>query len=71
MINANFYLINRTGDDELEWKLYDQNRKFLQDVNCQYDSCDVSRWEYNAKKINIDFDKKEVYIIEVEDEPNE
>lgn len=52
----------------MEWKLYDQEGNLLQDVNCQYDSCDISRWDYNAKRIIIDFSKKTTHIIEKDDD---
>ncbi len=48
----------------MDWKLYDENGKFLQEVNCQYDSLDIALFEYQATKVNIDFDKKEATILE-------
>ena len=47
----------------MDWKLFDIDGKFLQEVNCEYDSCDISRWEYSAKEIKLDFVKKEAHII--------
>lgn len=49
----------------MEWKLFGKNKEFLQEVNCQYDACDIAMMMYDAKKIELDFDKKEAYIIEV------
>lgn len=51
----------------LDWKLFDNYGNFLKEVNCQYDSCDISKYEFNAKSIRIDFSKQEAYIIEYED----
>lgn len=52
---------------KIDWKLLDQDGKMLQEVNCQYDSCDISLWDYNAKRIIIDFSTKTTQIIEKED----
>lgn len=47
----------------MEWKLYDDKGNFLQDVNCQYDACDVARWDYNAVYLHLDFAEKAAHII--------
>lgn len=48
----------------MEWKLYDKDGNFLQEVNCQYDASDIAAIVYNAKIVQLDFDKKEAKIIE-------
>jgi hypothetical protein len=48
----------------MEWKLYDKDGNFLQEVNCQYDASDIATMMYNAKVVQLDFDKKEARIIE-------
>lgn len=47
----------------MEWKIYDKDGNFLQEVNCQYDAIDIAIMMYNAKIIQLDFDKKEAKII--------
>lgn len=47
----------------MDWKLYDEDGNFLQEVNCQYDSCDLANWNYNAEQIIIDFKTKTTKII--------
>jgi hypothetical protein len=47
----------------MEWKLYDKDGNFLQEVNCQYDASDIATMMYNAKIVQLDFDKKEAKII--------
>lgn len=47
----------------MEWKLYDKNGEFIQEVNCQYDSLDLAVMFHGATKIEVDFDKKEAKII--------
>lgn len=51
------------GGYNMEWKLYDKNGNFLQEVNCQYDASDIATMMYNAKIVQLDFDKKEAKII--------
>jgi hypothetical protein len=46
----------------MDWKLYDRSGKFLQEVNCQYDASDIAVMLYNAKKVELDFEKKEARI---------
>jgi hypothetical protein len=46
----------------MEWRLYDINGEFLQRVNCEYDACDIARWEYRADEIQLDFKWGEAYI---------
>lgn len=48
----------------MDWKLHDAQGALLKRVNCEYDACDISRWEFGAKKIHLDFSKKEAHIIE-------
>lgn len=50
----------------MDWKLFDEKGTFLQEVNCEYDSCDLARWEHGATALRLDFAKKEAYIIERE-----
>lgn len=52
------------GSYNMEWKLYDKDGNFLQEVNCQYDASDIATMMYNAKVVQLDFDKKEAKIIE-------
>lgn len=52
----------------MDWKLYDMDGKFLKEVNCEYDSCDISRWEFNASNIQLDFKNKIATITEKDDE---
>jgi hypothetical protein len=47
----------------MDWKLYDKDKKFLQEVNCQYDASDIAVMLYEAKIVLLDFDKKEAQII--------
>lgn len=54
----------------LDWKLYDKDGTFLQEVNCEYDSCDISRWEYGAVELKLDFKNKKAYILEKEGDEN-
>jgi len=48
---------------KMNWKLYDENGSFLQEVNCQYDSLDFAHFEYNAIEVKVDFKNKKSYII--------
>lgn len=48
----------------MDWKLYDKNNQFIQEVNCQYDSLDLAVMLRDAKKVIVDFNKKETHIIE-------
>lgn len=47
----------------MDWKLFDQNGDFLQEVNCQYDACDIATMMYEAIEVRLDFDKMEAYIL--------
>lgn len=47
----------------MEWKLYDVDGGFLQEVNCQYDASDIATMMFNAKKVELDFDKQEAKIL--------
>lgn len=40
----------------MEWKLFDIDGMFLQEVNCQYDACDIAVMMYGASKLDLDFD---------------
>lgn len=48
----------------MNWKLTDKNGNLLQMVNCQYDACDIAVMMYDAKIIEINFEKSEARIIE-------
>jgi hypothetical protein len=48
----------------IEWKLFDRDGSLIQEVNCQYDSLDLAVMLRNAKKVEVDFEKKEARIIE-------
>ena len=52
----------------MDWKLYDKNRHFLQEVNCQYDASDIACMLYGATVVNLNFNTKEAYIIEGNEE---
>lgn len=56
-------LVVLKGGENLEWKLYDQNGDYLQEVNCQYDSLDLATMEHNAEKVEVDFSSKTARII--------
>jgi hypothetical protein len=47
----------------MDWKLFDKEGKFLQEVNCQYDASDIATMMYDAKQVVLDFDRKEAKII--------
>ncbi|MFI2856921.1 hypothetical protein ACH6EH_07245 [Paenibacillus sp. JSM ZJ436] len=47
----------------MDWKLYDDQGKYLQDVNCQYDSLDLATLEHNAEKVEVDFKSKSARIV--------
>lgn len=47
----------------LEWKLYDEKGNLLQNVNCQYDSLDLSEMMFNADEVRIVFSEKKAYIL--------
>jgi hypothetical protein len=47
----------------MEWKLINHKGEFLQEVNCQYDACDIATMMYDAKIVQLDFEKKEAKII--------
>ena len=47
----------------MEWKLFDENGDFLQEVNCQYDSLDIAVMFFGAEAVEVDFEKKEAKII--------
>lgn len=51
----------------MDWKLYDKDGSFLQEVNCQYDSLDIACFDHNAIEVRVDFLEKKAYIIEKED----
>ena len=51
----------------MEWKLFDQHGNFIQEVNCQYDSLDIALYDNNATRVEVNFIKKEAYIIEKDD----
>lgn len=50
----------------MEWKILNKDGEFLQEANCQYDCCDLSVMLHGAKKIELDFEKMEARITEVE-----
>lgn len=47
----------------MEWKLYDADGTFLQEVNCQYDACDIANMMYRAAQVLINFNEKSARII--------
>lgn len=47
----------------MEWKLFDTDGNFIQEVNCEYDACDISQWEHGAVLLSLDFKSKEAHII--------
>ncbi len=47
----------------MDWKLFDKDGKFLQEVNCQYDASDIATMMYDAVKVELDFEKQEAKII--------
>jgi hypothetical protein len=47
----------------MDWKLFDKDGEFLQEVNCQYDACDLATMMYDAKEVRLDFETNEAYII--------
>lgn len=49
----------------MDWKLLDKDGVFLQEVNCQYDACDLAVMLYNASVIEINFDEKTATIKEL------
>lgn len=49
----------------MEWKLIDKDGVFLQEVNCQYDACDLATMMYDASVIEINFHNKTATIKEV------
>lgn len=48
----------------MDWKLFDQQGEFLQEVNCQYDASDIATMMYEAKAIILNFDTQEAHIVE-------
>ncbi|MFK7678761.1 hypothetical protein ACI3ER_12025 [Bacillus sp. Wb] len=46
----------------MDWKLYDLNGEFIQEVNCQFDACDFAFYN-GAGSVKIDFEKQEAYIL--------
>lgn len=48
----------------MEWELLDANGELIQMVNCEYDALDIGRLLYNAKVIELDFDRQEATIKE-------
>ena len=55
--------VQSKGEVDMEWKLFDKEGKFLQGVNCQYDASDIATMMYDAKKIELDFEKQEATIV--------
>jgi hypothetical protein len=47
----------------MDWKLFDKEGKFLQEVNCQYDASDIATMMYEASIVQLDFNKQEAYIV--------
>ena len=46
----------------MDWKLYDKDKNFLQEVSCQYDASDIATMMYDATKVELDFSTKSAYI---------
>lgn len=57
-------ILLRKGCEIVDWKLYDTSGEFIQDVNCQYDSLDIALFDNKAVRVEVDFQKKEAYILE-------
>lgn len=51
----------------MDWKLYDMEGNFIQEVNCQYDSLDIALFDHDATEVRVDFKEKKAYILEKED----
>ncbi|MBD8839453.1 hypothetical protein IFU39_16695 [Paenibacillus sp. CFBP 13594] len=47
----------------MDWKLFNENDEFLQEVNCQYDSLDLATMEHDAERVEVDFKNKTARII--------
>lgn len=47
----------------MDWKLFDEDNVFLQEVNCQYDSLDLASMEHDAERVEVDFKNKIARII--------
>ena len=47
----------------MEWKLYDKEGNFLQEVNCQYDASDIATMMYDATEVVLDFNTKTARIL--------
>lgn len=47
----------------MDWKLFDKDGKFLQEVNCQYDAGDIAQMMYGAVIVELDFIRQEAKII--------
>lgn len=48
----------------MDWKLFDIEGNFIQEVNCQYDSLDIALFDNNAVRVEVNFQNKEAYILE-------
>ncbi|MCM3257060.1 hypothetical protein M3664_04595 [Paenibacillus lautus] len=46
----------------MDWKLFDSNGEFIQEVNCQYDALDLAVLIEEATIIIVDFNKKEARV---------
>ena len=51
----------------MDWKLYDEDGKFLQEVNCQYDASDIATMMYDAKKVELNFVTQEAFIVDYDE----
>lgn len=58
-----FVLSKKYGDEFMDWKLLNKDGEFIQEVNCQYDALDIATMMEDAKKVEVDFEKKEARII--------
>lgn len=48
----------------VEWKLYDKDGNFVQEVNCQYDGIDLAVMLCAAVRIEIDMTNKTARVVE-------
>lgn len=47
----------------MDWKLFNESGELISEVNCQYDSLDISEWVHDAIEVKVDFINKSTYII--------
>ncbi len=47
----------------MNWKLFDVDGSFIQEVNCPYDASDFASM-FGAKRLELNYKKEEAYILE-------